>query len=106
MQRVDLQDAKIDHPQQTAQYIDEHCMPQLGNKGRDQVQSWAKKMLWDLNRAIRQIAHLYDFYIDEDENIGEVLWNAKHAIKLDEKNGNTMWQDAMTLEDGTLNELE
>eukprot|EP00957_Ditylum_brightwellii_P182864 13929249-Ditylum_brightwellii.AAC.1 len=36
----------------------------------------------------------------------EVPQNAKHAIKLDEKNGNTMWQDAMALEVDVLNELE
>eukprot|EP00957_Ditylum_brightwellii_P168623 12834599-Ditylum_brightwellii.AAC.1 len=84
-----------------AQYIDEHYMPQLGNKDRDWVCSWAKKMLWDLNRA------------ESDPSQGEnpngprktvikygikVPWNAKHAIKLDEKNGNMMWQDAMALE--------
>eukprot|EP00957_Ditylum_brightwellii_P086369 6572229-Ditylum_brightwellii.AAC.1 len=80
-------------------------------------------MLRDLDRAVRQIAHLYDFYLDEDENIRKVRrviqakkkkakgprntvikygikvpQNAKHAIELDEKDGNTMWQDAMAPE--------
>eukprot|EP00957_Ditylum_brightwellii_P050606 3837010-Ditylum_brightwellii.AAC.1 len=36
----------------------------------------------------------------------KVPQNAKHAIELDEKNGNTMWQDDMALEIATLNELD
>eukprot|EP00957_Ditylum_brightwellii_P168491 12825425-Ditylum_brightwellii.AAC.1 len=77
-------------------------------------------MLQDLHRAL-----------DEDENIRkvrrviqakkkkangprkrvikygiEVLWNARHTIELDKKNGNIMWQDTMALEVGALNELE
>eukprot|EP00957_Ditylum_brightwellii_P045270 3432134-Ditylum_brightwellii.AAC.1 len=88
-------------------------------------------MLQDLERTIRHIALLYGFYLDEDEKIRkvkrviqakkkkakgptkmsikydiEVQWNAKHAIKLDKKNSNIMWQDAMALEVCALNELE
>eukprot|EP00957_Ditylum_brightwellii_P181572 13830723-Ditylum_brightwellii.AAC.1 len=85
----------------------------------------------DLDRAIRRLACLYDFYLDEDKSIRkvrrvirakkkkakgprttvykygvEVPRNVKHALELDKQNGNTMWQDAMALEVDALQEME
>ena len=49
-----------------AQYI-------VGNKvswskrGGDQVFQWAKKVVRDLDRAVRRITHLYDSYLEDHD---------------------------------------
>eukprot|EP00957_Ditylum_brightwellii_P117214 8938998-Ditylum_brightwellii.AAC.1 len=129
-QWVDLQDAKIDHPRQMPNTLmSTTCCNQ---ETRVEIRCvLGQRRCCRILRAIRCIECLYDFYLDEDENIRKVrrviqtkkkkanrprktvikygikvLWNAKHTIKLDAKNVNTMWQDAMALEVGALNELE
>eukprot|EP00957_Ditylum_brightwellii_P207206 15351966-Ditylum_brightwellii.AAC.1 len=130
-QWVNFQYAKVDHLLQMAQYRVDHYTPQSGNKGKDWTCSWVKKTLRVLSWAICCITKLYDFYLDEDgrvrkvrrvikakkkKNNGhsslvfkysiEVPQSANHAIKLDGKNGDMMWQDIMALEAKALNEIE
>ena len=67
-----LQDLKEDHPRLVASYIIAHNCSRTKNGSRDINLSWAKKTLQDYNRAIRRITSLYDFYLDENNNIYSV----------------------------------
>ena len=108
---------KLDHPRMTAQYIVSNNVTRSRRSGDRDLQ-WAKKTLRDLDRAMRRLRRLYDFYINEDDSIGvtrrvakrkkkkpkriefqlkygvEVPNNVDEAIALDKKNKNTFWQDA------------
>ena len=124
----ELIDMKIDYPRMTASYIVANVKPR-SKSGRDSNIGWAKKVLRDYRRAIRRIARLYDFYLDEHDNIQKVRRskkkkakkvkraskmkygivvprNVKKAIALDEKNEDTYWQDAMKKEVDALVELD
>eukprot|EP00957_Ditylum_brightwellii_P009268 701074-Ditylum_brightwellii.AAC.1 len=69
MQWVDFQDAKEDHPSKMAQYIANYYTPRSRREGMDCVCFWAKKNLRDLDRAVRRVAKLYDFYLDDKEHV-------------------------------------
>eukprot|EP00957_Ditylum_brightwellii_P128100 9770462-Ditylum_brightwellii.AAC.1 len=93
--------------------------------------SLAKKTLRYLDRSVRRVVRLYDFYLDGNEQVRkvrhavrakkrdkkgprtmvckygvEVPQGVKHALELDKANGNTMWQDTMALEVDALKEME
>eukprot|EP00957_Ditylum_brightwellii_P089130 6787436-Ditylum_brightwellii.AAC.1 len=84
--------------------------------------SWAKKTRKDLDRAVRMVAGLCDFYLDDKEHVRKVRRvvrakkqinngprttvykygvkvprSVKHVIELDKAIGNTMWKGEMTL---------
>ena len=64
-----LQDIKEYHPRLVASYLITHDCSRRKNGSRDINLSWAKKTLRDYNRAIRRITRLYDFYLDENNDI-------------------------------------
>ena len=84
-----------------------------------------------MERAIRRVARLYDFFLNENNEIKRARWairakkkrvygpkekklkfgievprTVKDAFKLDQKNGNTLWQDALEKEMKALEELD
>ena len=67
-----LQDLKEDHSRLVASYIISHDRYWRKNGSRDINLIWAKKALWDYDRAIRRITRLYNFYLDENNNIYSV----------------------------------
>ena len=97
-------------------------------RGGDRVLQWAKKVERDLRRAIRRIARLYNFFLDDNDEIKsirrtrkskkkfstaprykygtEVPRNVKHALEIDKMNGNTFWQDSIDKEMKGLLDLE
>jgi len=123
-QWIDFRDAKIDFPQQTARYISEQYKPRSSRNGSDRVLSWANRTLRNIRRATRRIVRLYDFFLDDNDNIRKVRRavrakkkkaglaprgkvfkfgiqvprNIKEAYDLDAANSNTYWQDAIKLE--------
>jgi hypothetical protein len=132
-QWIDFRDAKIDFPRQTAQYIVAHYKPRSSNRiGTDRVLSWANRTLRNIRRACRRIARLYDFFLDDDDNICklcravhakkkkaglgprgkifkfglQVPRNCKEAFEIDQANQNTFWQDAIKAEMSALEELD
>ena len=132
-QWIDFRDAKIDFPRQTAQYIVTHYKPRSSNRiGTDRVLSWANRTLRNIRRACRRIARLYDFFLDDDDNIYklrravrakkkkaglgprgkifkfglQVPQNIKEAFEIDKANNNTFWQDAIKAEMSALEELD
>jgi hypothetical protein len=96
----------------------------------DRTLQWAKKTLRDIKRAARRISRLYEFHLDENDEVYtarragnkkkkrpnfkaqvlkygvEVPRNIKAGKRLDEINGNTFWQDAIDKEIGALKDLE
>eukprot|EP00557_Chaetoceros_sp_GSL56_P014026 CAMPEP_0176478512 /NCGR_PEP_ID=MMETSP0200_2-20121128/1227_1 /TAXON_ID=947934 /ORGANISM="Chaetoceros sp., Strain GSL56" /LENGTH=1865 /DNA_ID=CAMNT_0017874457 /DNA_START=317 /DNA_END=5915 /DNA_ORIENTATION=+ len=123
-QWIDFRDAKIDFPRQTATYISEQYKPRSSRNGSDRVLSWANRTMRNIRRATRRIVRLYDFFLDDDDNIRKVRRavrakkkkaglaprgkvfkfgiqvprTIKEAYELDAANGNTYWQDAIKLE--------
>ena len=100
---------------------------------RDVNLIWAKKTLRDYDRAIRRITRLYDFYLDENNDVYSVRRavinkgrrkrkpfrekprykygvkiprNVKEALNFDKENRNNKWAEAMKLEIQSLNDLE
>jgi hypothetical protein len=99
---------------------------------RDPKFVWAKKTHRDLKRATRRIVKLYEFHLNEDDEVYrvrrrvrgsrkkkkvnytkpvfkygvEVPRNTAHARRLDEQNGDTMWGEAIKREIDTLMELK
>ena len=71
---------KLYYPRLTANYIVENIQPRSRN-GRDSNIAWAKKVLRDWRRAVRRIARLYDFYLDEDDNVCKVRRSKKKKGK-------------------------
>ena len=127
-----LSDMRQDYPRITAQYIVANKVSR-SRRGGDRVLRWAKQVVKDLEKATRRIVRLYDFFLDDDENVRhirrvqkngkrkkkrpppsktiykygvKVPRNVNEAIKLDEENGDTFWQDAMRLEVGALVDLD
>lgn len=126
----DFRDVKEDHPRRCAIYIVDHYKPRSGREGRDRVLSWAKKTLRDCERAVRRMVRLYDFVLDDDDNIRrvrravrakkknkkappkklkygvQVPRNVDEAYQLDKDNGDTLWADAIDKEMAALYELD
>eukprot|EP00957_Ditylum_brightwellii_P032867 2491902-Ditylum_brightwellii.AAC.2 len=110
MQRVDLQDAKEDHPCMTAQYIHDHYTLWSKNVSRNRVCSWASKTLNNLDRAVKRVVRAKK---KDSRGPRTMVWkygvevpcNMKHVIELDNANGNTLWQDAMALEIKALQDM-
>eukprot|EP00957_Ditylum_brightwellii_P078616 5976852-Ditylum_brightwellii.AAC.2 len=100
-------------------------------RGGDRVLQWVQKVEHDLDHAVRQIVHLYNTFLDADDNVRhirplqkgsrkrkktktklqmkygiKVPRNVKEAIQFDEENGNTFWQDRMKSEVGALMEMD
>ena len=116
---------KEDYPRITAQYIVQHNVTRKRSRGDRDLQ-WAKKVVRDMDRAIRRLHRLYDFSIADDGSIKsqrrtkkkkvsraptmkygvEVPRTVKQAIELDNKNKNTFWQDAMALEMDSLIKMD
>ena len=72
IQWVSIRDAKMDYPQQTATFIRDHYKSRSNNGQRDRICSWAKKVLRDIDRAVKRITRLYDFYLDDNDSIRTV----------------------------------
>jgi hypothetical protein len=123
---------KVDHPWLTAEYLVGNNVSRKSTLDGDRNMAWAKKTLRDVARAVRRIGLLYDFDLDERDNICrvrragirskkrkkkapqrerlkygvQVPRNVKEALELDAKNGNTFWRDAIKLEIDSLVNLE
>ena len=120
-----LKDMREDYPRITAQYIVRNKVSR-SKRGGDRVLQWAKKIVRDLTRSVRRITRLYDLYLDEHDEVRliphkikkkfstapvfkygvEVPRTTEHAKKIDEKNGNTFWQDAYVKECKALLDLD
>ena len=125
-----FRDMKEDHPRLSARYIVENNVTR--SKRSDRNIQWAKKTLRDMDRAVRRVARLYDFYLDNNDEVRKVRRaqkggnkkkkqnysqpifkygvqvprNVRQAIEFDKVNGDTFWQDAIKLEVNALNKLE
>ena len=120
-------DLKVDHPNMTAAYIVENNVTRSNRS--DRTLQWAKKTVRDIERAVRQIARLYDHFLDDNDEVHtvrrlnprkkkrpkrkqvfkygvEVPCNVAHAKELDEQNGNTYWQEAIEKEISSLVQME
>ena len=110
-----------DCPKIVAQYIADNQVTR-SKRGGDRTLQWAKKVVRDMNPAIRRITRLYDFFLDDDDTIRyvrriqkrkkkwkpkpikrfkyglEIPRNVEHALKIDEDNENTFWYDSMAKE--------
>ena len=130
----EFRDIKLDKPRLTAQYIIDNkpSRKSKGSRGPDRNYQWAKKTLRDLERAIRRLRRLYDFYFDDCEHIQyirrvnkkrkkkrnfgshvpqfkygiEVPRNVKRALELDRKNKNSYWADAIKKEVTALTDVD
>ena len=124
-----LKDMREDYPRMTARYIVKNKVSR-SKRGGDRVLQWAKKVEKDLERAARRITRLYDFFLDDNDEVKhirraqktkkkkkfstattfkygiEVPRTVSDAIRIDKTNGNTYWQDAMDKEVEALLELD
>ena len=66
----DFRDMKEDHPMMTATYIIDNNVNRLKRNNRSLA--WAKKTIRDKNRATRRIARIYNYFLDENEEIFKV----------------------------------
>ena len=132
-QWCDFRDVKEDYPRRCATYIVNHYRPRSKKEGRDRVLSWAKNALRNIERAVRRLVRLYDFVLDENNNVRRVRRavrakkkrgvqtyprpqrlkygvkvpnTVKEAIALDQSNGNKFWQEAIKKEMEALLELD
>jgi hypothetical protein len=128
----ELKDMKEDYPQMTARYLVDAEVTTRSQRG-DRMQAWAKKTLRDIRRTARRMARIYDFHLDENEEVFsvrravqnsnkkkkkkydpkpqfkygvQVPRNIKQAIDFDKSNNNTLWQDSIKLEIKALTDLE
>lgn len=116
-----FKDLREDCPKLVAQYIVDNQVTR-SKRGGDRTLQWAKKVVRDMNRAIRRIIRLYDFFLDDDDNIRHVRrvqkrkkkWkpkpikrfkygleiprNVDHALQIDSDDENTFWADSMAKE--------
>eukprot|EP00957_Ditylum_brightwellii_P131736 10046967-Ditylum_brightwellii.AAC.1 len=79
-----VQDAKMDHLQQTVRYILDKYKSQQRNPERDCVLQWAKKTMRDLEWAMHQTVRLYTFYLNNNEQVKKVrrvIWAKKKKQK-------------------------
>ena len=124
-----LKDMREDYPKMTARYIVRNKVSR-SKRGGDRVLQWAKKVVRDLDRAVRRITHLYDLYLDDHDEVRmirrvqknskkkkfsrapvfkygiEVPKNSEHAKRIDAENNNTFWQDAYVKEVKALLDLD
>ena len=123
-----IKDMREDYPKMTARYIVENKVSR-SKRGGDRVFQWAKKVERDLERAVRRIVRLYDFYLDENDDVKfirrtqkakkkkhstapvfkyglEVPRTVDHALAIDKAEGNTCWQDALDKEIDTLMKMD
>ena len=61
-------DLKEDQPRKTAEYLVEN-EPRQSTRGRAPHLTWAKKVIRDLDRSVRCVVWLYDFELDEDNEV-------------------------------------
>ena len=132
VQWVSFRDAKEDYPKKTAEYIMSKYESRSRNKGRDRILAWAKKTTRDIERAVKRITRLYDFVLDDNDNVCRVRRavrakkknkkfkprskNFKYgvqvprtiaeALELDAANGNNHWQEAIDKEMKALLDME
>jgi hypothetical protein len=66
----DLRDPKEDHPRITASYILKENVSR--SKRSDRTQSWAKKVVGHLRRSVRRISRLYDYFLDNHDEVYKV----------------------------------
>jgi hypothetical protein len=121
-------DMKEDHPRMLAEYIVNN---EVTRTKRDPRLTWARKTVRDVRRTIKRIRRLYDFFIDDNDQVYrkkkvrgakkkkrldrkkpvvkygvEVPRSVKHARELDAINNDTKWQEAIDLEINSLIDLE
>jgi hypothetical protein len=128
----ELRDMKEDYPKMTASYLVEANVTTRSQRG-DRMQAWAKKTLRDISRTARRMVRLYDFHLDDNDEVYavrravqggnkkrkkkydpkpqfkygvQVPRNMKQAMKFDESNNNTLWQTSIKLEITALTDLE
>jgi hypothetical protein len=122
---------KVDHPNMTARYIVENNVTRSTRLGADRTMQWAKKTVRDIERAVRRIGQLYDYHLDDNDNVYNVRRagvnskkrkkqrpterlkygvvvprNVAQAYELDRINGNNFWHDAIRAEIDSLITLE
>ena len=114
-QWIDFRDTKLDYPRQTATYISSNYKSRSSKPGNDSVLSWANRTFKNLRRAARRVARLYDFFLDDNDNVktirravrakkkkaglgprGKIIKfgvqvprSAKEALEIDKMNGTT-----------------
>ena len=122
-----IRDMREDYPRLTARYIVENNVTR-SRLGGDRVFQWAKKVERDIGRAVRRIVRLYDFHLDENEDVTFVRRTRKskkkfstaprykygiqvprtvdQARKIDAGNGDQLWQAAIDKELKSLLDLD
>jgi hypothetical protein len=117
-----FKDMKEDEPRMTARFLIDNNVTR--SKRSDRNLQWARKTLRDVERATRRVARLYNFHLDENDEVYKVRraqkgskkkkrlnfntpvfkygvqvpQNVRQAVELDNQNGNTFWQDAIKAE--------
>ena len=71
---------KEDYPGLTAQYMVENKVCR-SKRGGDRVLQWAKKVLRDLDHAVRRITNLYDLHLDDHDEVKLIRWTQKMSKK-------------------------
>ena len=101
----------------TAEYINANKVS-WSRRGWDPTLQWARKVLCNYNGALQRLTRLYEFFLDDDDEIKcvrrtrntkkkkfslapiykygiQVPRQVKEAYHLDKDNTKTFWQDAM-----------
>jgi hypothetical protein len=122
-----FRDMKEESPKLTAKYIVDNKVSR--SKRSDRNLQWANKVLRDMDRAVRRIVRLYDFFLNDDDDVYTVRrvqnkkkrkyspkptfkygvlvpQSVRQALEYDKENGNTLWYDAMEKEMSSLARLE
>jgi hypothetical protein len=128
----ELSDMKEDYASMMARYLVDANVTTRSQRG-NHMQAWARKTLWDISRTARRMAKLYEFLVDENQEVYAIRWATKNASKkktnkydpkpqfkygvqvprtikqameFDLMNDNTLWQDSFKLEIKALTDLE
>ena len=131
--RATLRDLKEDHPRLFAYYLIAHDCSRRKKGSRDINLIWAKKNLQDYDKTIHRITRLYDFYLDENNDVCsarravinkgkrkrkpfrekprykygvKIPQNVKEALDFGKENEINKCAEAMKLEIQLLNDLE
>ena len=75
---------KEDHSQVTAHYLVDAKATTRSQRG-DRMQAWAKKTLRDISRTAQRMVRLYDFHLDENEEVYSVRGASSHTNKKKKK---------------------
>ena len=59
-------DMRQDYPRMTACYVVDNKVNR-STRGGDRVLQWARHVVKNMDKAVRRIARLYYFYLDDDE---------------------------------------